>query len=246
MTTDPTFTIELALLQSLVDGGCSTQVQTVILAALPDEKSDVSMEQAQTRIQEVIASPLCSWADASTQAAARVVLNILAGVSAGRAPSIDGGASQFLTQVSARIPFFCRASAPSASAADGKDDGSAEQTLCGAVAAEHLWKEVKNKKGVTLHDLEKVERFSWLLSPASAKALKAKGDQLAKEVKSAASGLEQSKSSASSSTSKTPTVGQLAKQKKRQNSNVVGDDVALKKSRQVFTDATAAADAMFA
>eukprot|EP00971_Amphidinium_carterae_P291837 5793128-Amphidinium_carterae.1 len=68
LNTDPTFTIELGLLQTLVDGGCSRRVQEIVLDALPNQMREVSITESQAQIEETVNSALCTWADASTQA----------------------------------------------------------------------------------------------------------------------------------------------------------------------------------
>eukprot|EP00971_Amphidinium_carterae_P222418 4414535-Amphidinium_carterae.1 len=170
---------------------------------------------------------------------------MLAGVSAGRAPSTDKGASEFLTTVAARMPFYCRAKVAKAADAESKDDENSEQCLWGARAAEQLWRELKTKKDVTLAELETVERFQWLLTSRSQDALAKKTEELAKQAKTVASKPPPCHSEKAASSSKTPTVGQLAKQKKRLSAPGAETSTA-KKGKVAVPDASAAADAMFA
>ena len=159
LSIDPTWKIECAFLDALVDGSGSSKLESDFLALLPTAEGGPSLEQAIQKAQILVNSRLAQFAAAGALGSVRGSLNLLVGMQEGQPPKIPGHPSSFLQSVFSRLGYF----AIKEVSIDGK-----QKTLRGKAAVQNHWDAVQKLDPASrnLKDLEMLCVYGFLLAEA--------------------------------------------------------------------------------
>ena len=157
LSIDPTWKIECAFLESLVDGSGSSKLEDDFVALLPAAEGGPSLEQAIQKAQILVNSRLAQFAAAGAVGSVKAGLNLLVCMQEGKPPKIPGQPSPFLQSVFSRLGFF----ATKEVTIEGK-----KTIMRGKAAVEYHWAAVQelDEDDTNLKDLEMLCVFGFLLA----------------------------------------------------------------------------------
>lgn len=153
---DPTFKVEVAMIEELVGGGSGTRMIDAILRCLPSDATHYEPEASAQRLHALVSSPGFCISARACQEKVKVAQTLVNTLVEGRCPDFSATNGTALHAVRARFHFFLKVGGPS---------GSQAKLVNGADAVAPMLVDVAAKVDggtATMTDLLPLHQFAWL------------------------------------------------------------------------------------
>ena len=156
---DPTFKIEMAIIEEMVDEGTGKRIVSAILECLPSLDNHFEAETAALKLHSLASGEAMKLADRSSQEKLKVVQTVVNALVEQRPPDLkEVSKADWMLDIVTRLQFFLRAPV---------EEGSANPPVNGSAAIEPLLAALTASLAagtVTMSDIAPLNCFSWLLS----------------------------------------------------------------------------------
>ena len=177
---DKDWAIEHHFFMGMVGDVGEAMLRSKILESLPKSDNDISVADSYARISSLESTKLYSFVAVGAQVACAKVKDLVGLIQNKRQPKFPIPCSDFLTTVKERLGYFC------VFTVGGSSSSNATPTSRGREAI-HKYLELAEEKvsaseDITLHDVNTLNIFSWLLETSEIVRLKAITDTIMKHV----------------------------------------------------------------